>query len=119
MRFSEGWVLKAIVGNTAMIKAYNDGISANGKPVPDGAAIAKIEWSKNRNTAAPYGVTVPGTQTEVSFMVKDSKRFPDTNGWGYAGGFCATRWWRPPARNLFHFTRQTGSQAKRRGCWLG
>jgi hypothetical protein len=75
---------KVIVGNPTMIKAYNDGIPANGKPVPDGAAMAKIEWLKSRNTASPYGVTVPGTQTEVGFMVKDSKRFPQTNGWGYA-----------------------------------
>ena len=75
--------IKAILGNPAMIKAYSDGIPANGTPVPDGAAMAKIEWLKDHK-ASPYGVTVPGTQTEVSFMVKDSKRFPDTNGWGYA-----------------------------------
>jgi hypothetical protein len=75
---------KAILGNPTMIKAYREGIPANGKPVPDGAAIAKIEWLKARNNASPYGVTVSGPQTEVSFMVKDSKRFPDTDGWGYA-----------------------------------
>jgi hypothetical protein len=75
---------KVILGNPVMIKAYHDGIPANGKPVPDGAAMAKVEWHKARNSAAPYGVTVPGTQTEVGFMVKDSKRFPITNGWGYA-----------------------------------
>lgn len=76
--------MKAILGNPVMIKAYTDGIPANGKPVPDGAAMAKVEWHQSRNAAAPYGVTVPGTQAEVSFMVKDSKRFSDTNGWGYA-----------------------------------
>jgi hypothetical protein len=75
---------KAILGNPTMIKAYRDGIPANGAAVPDGAAMAKIEWLKARNDKSPYGVTVPGGQTEVSFMVKDSKRFPDTNGWGYA-----------------------------------
>jgi hypothetical protein len=75
--------IKAILGNPVMIKAYNDGIPANGKPVPDGAAMAKVEWLSKQNVAAPYGVTVPGAQTEVGFMVKDSKRFPDTNGWGY------------------------------------
>ena len=75
--------MKAILGNPTMIKAYRDGIPANGTAVPDGAALAKIEWLKDRDEK-PYGVTVPGTQTEMSFMVKDSKRFPDTNGWGYA-----------------------------------
>ena len=76
--------MKAIVGNPAMIQAYRDGIPANGTPVPDGAVLAKIEWLKGRDEASPYGVTVSGTQTEMSFMVKDSKRVPDTNGWGYA-----------------------------------
>jgi hypothetical protein len=75
---------KAILGNATMIKAYRDGFPANGTAVPDGAAMAKIEWLTARNDTAPYGVTVSGAQTEVSFMLKDSKRFPDTNGWGYA-----------------------------------
>jgi Cytochrome P460 len=75
--------MKAILGNPTMIKAYRDGIPANGTAVPDGAALAKIEWLQDRDEK-PYGVTVSGTQTEMSFMVKDSKRFPDTNGWGYA-----------------------------------
>lgn len=75
---------KAILGNAIMIKAYNDGIPANGQPVPDGAAMAKVEWLKSTDEAAPYQITVPGPQTEVAFMLKDSKRFKDTNGWGYA-----------------------------------
>ena len=75
--------MKGILGNPAMIQAYRSGIPANGTAVPDGAALAKIEWLKDRDER-PYGVTVSGTQTEISFMVKDSKRFPDTNGWGYA-----------------------------------
>jgi hypothetical protein len=75
--------MKAIVGNPAMVQAYREGIPLNGTVVPDGAALAKIEWLQHRDEK-PYGVTVPGNQTEVSFMVKDSKRFPGTNGWGYA-----------------------------------
>jgi Cytochrome P460 len=76
--------IKVIVGNPVTIKAYNAGIPANGKSVPDGAAFAKIEWQKGRNPQAAYGVTVPGRYAEVAFMLKDSKRFPKTNGWGYA-----------------------------------
>ncbi len=71
------------VGNATMMKAYAGGFPANGQAVPDGAAMAKIEWH-NRHVAAPYGVTVPDALAGVSVMVKDSKRFPDTNGWGYA-----------------------------------
>ena len=76
--------MKVIVGNAVMIKAFSEGFPGNGKPVPDGAMMAKIEWSQARNPASPYGVTVPGEQTEVGVMVKDSRRFKDTNGWGYA-----------------------------------
>ena len=76
--------MKAIVGNPVMIKAYRDGIPENGKPVPDGAAMAKIEWLKDSDPNSPYEVMVPGENTEVAFMVKDSQRFRDTDGWGYA-----------------------------------
>ena len=74
---------KAILGNPAMLKAYREGIPANGQAVPDGAAMAKVEWLKGHETT-PYGATVPAAQSQVAFMVKDAKRFPDTNGWGYA-----------------------------------
>ncbi len=78
--------IKVIVGNPVMIKAYKDGFPANGKPVPDGAVLVKIEWEKKvkRPPVSAYEVTVPGTYREATFMMKDSKRFPKTNGWGYA-----------------------------------
>jgi hypothetical protein len=76
--------IKAILGNPAMIKAYDDGFPANGKSVPDGAVMAKVEWAKHSVKAPPYALTAPGKLQEVSFMVKDSKRFPATDGWGYA-----------------------------------
>jgi hypothetical protein len=75
--------IKAILGNPTMIKAFNEGVPANGKPVPDGAVMAKVEWRKSAASQSPYAVTVPGALSEVSFMVKDAKRFPETNGWGY------------------------------------
>jgi hypothetical protein len=76
--------IKAILGNPTMVKAYADGIPENGKAVPDGAAFAKIEWAKTRHSDAGAEMTVPGNLAEVGFMVKDSKRFPNTDGWGYA-----------------------------------
>jgi hypothetical protein len=75
--------IKSTVGNPTMIDAYKEGIPFNGKAAPDGAAFAKIEWAKARSDA-PYPATIPGALAEVSFMLKDSKRFSRTNGWGYA-----------------------------------
>jgi hypothetical protein len=108
--------MKAIVGNTTMMKAYKEGIPANGKPVPDGAKLAKIEWKKSRDAASPYGVAVPGALVEVGFMVKDSKRFTQTNGWGYAtfnydtatGTFKAATNDPSVARNLCHGCHTVG-----------
>src|SRR4051812_15342882 len=36
--------LKVILANPAMIAAYKAGIPGNGKPFPDGAKIAKVQW---------------------------------------------------------------------------
>jgi hypothetical protein len=76
--------IKAILGNPVMINAYKEGIPGNGKPFPDGSVIVKIEWSQKKNPESPYSVVVPDTLKSVSFIEKDSKRFPDTSGWGYA-----------------------------------
>jgi cytochrome P460 len=70
-------------GGIAMKLQHMASIPDNGKPVPDGAVFVKIEWEKARSTV-PYGATVPGNLTEVAFIVKNSKRFPNTDGWGYA-----------------------------------
>lgn len=75
--------IAVIVGNPTMIKAYEAGIPANGKPVPDGARMAKVHWVPKQNQFFP-DATVPGEQHDVDFMVKDSKKFADGNGWGYA-----------------------------------
>jgi hypothetical protein len=75
--------IAVIVGNPAMIKAYQSGIPDNGKPFPDGAKMAKIHWIPKKMETFPTA-TVPGAQHDVDFMVKDSKRFADSGGWGYA-----------------------------------
>jgi len=81
-------LLRSILGNPMMINAAREGIPGNGKPFPDGSVIAKVEWKQKKITdQAPFSVkapdTVPDVLEAVEFMVKDSKRFPDTHGWGY------------------------------------
>ncbi len=73
-----------ILGNPTMINAYKAGIPGNGKPVPDGAKIAKIHWIPQRNDEEPGQPLVPNTLHDADFMAKDSKRFADSGGWGYA-----------------------------------
>jgi len=75
--------LKVIAANPAMMDAYRVGVPGSGK-FPDGSKIVKIEWSAKKNTESPYFVMVPDTLKSVSFIEKDTKRFPDTNGWAYA-----------------------------------
>src|SRR6202045_3528549 len=79
----EGDLIAAILANPVMIDAYLAGVPGNGKPFPDGAKMAKIHWSPKKMETFP-AATVPGSQHDVDFMVKDSKRFADSGGWGYA-----------------------------------
>src|SRR5580698_3910698 len=74
--------LAATLGNPEMIKAYEAGIPGNGKPFPDGAKMTKIHWN-TKKLETFLSATVPDTQHDVDFMVKDSKRFADSGGWGY------------------------------------
>ena len=76
-------VVAVILGDPAMIGAYQAGIPGNSKPVPDGARMAKIHWKPKPNQFFA-DATVPGELVNVDFMVKDSKRFADGDGWGYA-----------------------------------
>jgi hypothetical protein len=89
----EGWqtvaisqndkLLAVILANPVMIDAYRAGVPGNGQPFPDGAKMAKIHWNPKRSQYFP-DTTVPGTQHDVDFMVKDSNRFADSGGWGWA-----------------------------------
>ncbi|MGA1981694.1 MAG: cytochrome P460 family protein [Acidobacteriaceae bacterium] len=76
--------LAAILGNAVMIDAYKAGIPGNGKPFPDGAKMVKVHWSAKVVAGEPGAPTVPDAQQNVDLMVKDSKRFADSGGWGWA-----------------------------------
>jgi hypothetical protein len=76
-------LVAVILANPVMIEAYRAGIPGNGKLFPDGAKMAKLHWKPAKQQYFP-DTTVPGAQQDVDFMEKDSKRFADSGGWGWA-----------------------------------
>jgi hypothetical protein len=79
--------LRAILGNDTAIKTYREGKL----PFPDGTIIARIAWSyvpseeNNKVFGRPQSF-VPGPAPDwyLQFMVKDSKKYAATAGWGFA-----------------------------------
>jgi hypothetical protein len=70
--------LRGILGNELAQQAYRDGTL----PFPDGAILAKLAW-KHVPSAEFNGAFVPGPATTVQIMVKDSKKYAATGGWGF------------------------------------
>jgi hypothetical protein len=79
--------LRAILGNDTAIKTYREG----NLPFPDGTIIARIAWSyvpseENNKVFGRHQSFVPGPAPDwyLQFMVKDSKKYAATGGWGFA-----------------------------------
>jgi len=77
--------IRAILGNDVAIKAYRDGKL----PFPDGTIVARMAWSyvpseENNKVFGRAQSFVAGSATNVQFMVKDSKKYAATGGWGFA-----------------------------------
>ena len=75
----------AVLGNDIAIKAYREGKL----PFPDGAIIAALHYGhvpseENNNVFGRSQSFVAGPPTNVQFMVKDSKKYATTGGWGFA-----------------------------------
>lgn len=70
--------LRGILGNDIAIKAYQ----AGALPFPDGSMLAKIAWKEVPSTEF-NGAFIPGHTTTVQIMVKDSKKYASTGGWGF------------------------------------
>ena len=71
--------LRYIIGNDKAVEAYRKGM----KKFPDGAIIVKVGYSLKRNPVFEASLE-PDTIQRVEFMIKSSKRFKDTGGWGFA-----------------------------------
>ena len=78
--------LRVILGNDIAIKAYRE----DKLPFPDGTIIARLAWSyvpseENNKVFGRAQSFVAGTpKNGVQFMVKDSKKYAATGGWGFA-----------------------------------
>jgi cytochrome P460 len=70
--------LRGILGNAIAMKAYREGTL----PFPDGAILAKLAW-KHVPSPEFTGAFVPGPATTLQIMVKDSKKYASTGGWGF------------------------------------
>jgi hypothetical protein len=77
-------ILKVIVANPKMIKAFKAGVPGNSQTFPDGSMIAKLQWKLKKSSEAPFVVEVPDVFSQAFVMEKDSKRFAKSGGWGYA-----------------------------------
>src|ERR1700677_482916 len=79
--------IRAVLGNNIAIKSYRDGRQS----FPDGAVIARLSWNyvPSEENNKVFGrdqslVAVSPPDLYLQFMVKDSKKYASTGGWGYA-----------------------------------
>jgi hypothetical protein len=78
--------IRVVIGNDTAIKAYRAGA-----PFPEGSIIGRVAWKmipseeNNRIFGQPQSF-VPGDAPDwyLQFMVKDTKRYAATGGWGYS-----------------------------------
>jgi hypothetical protein len=74
----DGGSMRIVYGNDIMVKAIKD----RQLPFPDGARIVKVVWGKQVEDAD--GNVLPGNFQNAQFMIKDSKKYSGTEGWGFA-----------------------------------
>lgn len=78
--------IRAVLGNDIAIKAYREG----SQPFPEGTIIARLAWAyeaseENNKAFGKVQSFVAGhPKNGVQFMVKDSKKYASTGGWGYS-----------------------------------
>jgi hypothetical protein len=70
--------LRAVLGNDIAFKAFRE----ERLPFPDGAMLAKLAW-KREPMKEFQGAWMPGAPPRIEFMVKDSRKYAATGGWGF------------------------------------
>ena len=77
---SDNKTIRVILGNSVAIQASRSGTVV---PWPEGSILAKIVWKDLSHDKWPSAV-IPGKFVHVEFMIKDSKKYSSTGGWGFA-----------------------------------
>ncbi|MBW4692075.1 MAG: cytochrome P460 family protein [Lyngbya sp. HA4199-MV5] len=80
--------IRAKLGNDVAIKAYREGTL----PFPDGTIIARLAWDyvpseegdRAFGNSQSFVAGRPKEKEGIQFMVKDSRKYASTGGWGYA-----------------------------------
>lgn len=77
---SDNQTIRVVLGNETAIEAAK---AKNTLPWPDGTVLAKIVW-KEKTHDKWLSAMIPGKFVHAEFMIKDSKKYPSTGGWGFA-----------------------------------
>jgi hypothetical protein len=78
--------IRAVLGNDVAVRAYR----AGNRPFPDGTVIARLAWSyvpseeNDRAFGRQQSFVAGHPKNGVQFMVKSSRKYAATNGWGFA-----------------------------------
>jgi len=72
--------VRIILGNDTAVKAAR---SNNTNPWPQGAILGKLVWKQKNEEFWPTAIA-PDKFVHAEFMIKDSNKYKDTGGWGYA-----------------------------------
>jgi len=72
--------IRVVLGNGMAMQAVRYGKT---NPWPDGSILAKLVWKDSTHDKWP-AATIPGEFVHAEFMIKDSVKYPDTGGWGFA-----------------------------------
>jgi hypothetical protein len=72
--------LRIILGNDIAIQAAREGKT---NPWPEGTILAKLVWQDTQHEKWPTATT-PGDFVHAEFMLKATKKYVATGGWGFA-----------------------------------